>query len=288
MLISDKCITYTIKSHRLQLDGRESQDWSKIYSGKLKADMVIFGNCQALVGLDPSILSSDENLCYNLSMNGYGFPLQKFKIEQFLENNEAPQAMVIALDFRITQRRSMQLNPIQFLPELYFNEELYNGLREYDFFNWKDLYIPLYRYTPFIPGFLKKNNSPPRVKDSYGHVKVNQSFKKSRFNKILDELYSKEIPSDDPDELIEFILKMKQKGIQIYTVAMPVLHYKLLNAVPEKTKNALRSNNIPFFELESDHELIDQRYFYDEFHMNKIGSQLISEWLKTRIDQNWK
>ena len=264
-------------------------NFSKIFSGSMNADLLINGSSKGYVQFSPKILDSLlRTNSYNISLDGNNFLTQNTLITKYLQYNTKPQTIVQVVSTNTLKGFSNEIFLYEkFLP--YFEDiEIRNMLNS----SGKNT-AQIVNYLPFT----KYNGKPLALLEgvlSFFNLHLIQSplYKGYREDDFIwtDENYAKFIELNNEindtkefkfdEELLvlfeEFIVMCNTQNINLILVYPPLYHLANNYGVQEYI-NLATKHNVTFFDFSHDSEIsFDKKYFYDSQHMNKLGSEVFT------------
>lgn len=264
-------------------------NFSKIFSGSMNADLLINGSSKGYVQFSPKILDSLlRTNSYNISLDGNNFLTQNTLITKYLQYNTKPQTIVQVLSTNTLKGFSNEIFLYEkFLP--YFEDiEIRNMLNS----SGKNT-TQIVNHLPFT----KYNGKPLALLEgvlSFFNLHLIQSplYKGYREDDFIwtDENYAKFIELNNEindtkefkfdEELLvlfeEFIVMCNSQNINLILVYPPLYHLANNYGVQEYI-NLATKHNVTFFDFSHDSEIsFDKKYFYDSQHMNKLGSEVFT------------
>tara|TARA_B100000768_G_C11268257_1_gene372106 strand:+ start:28 stop:990 length:963 start_codon:yes stop_codon:yes gene_type:complete len=264
-------------------------NFSKIFSGSMNADLLINGSSKGYVQFSPKILDSLlRTNSYNISLDGNNFLTQNTLITKYLQYNTKPQTIVQVVSTNTLKGFSNEIFLYEkFLP--YFEDiEIRNMLNS----SGKNT-AQIVNYLPFT----KYNGKPLTLLEgvlSFFNLHLIQSplYKGYREDDLIwtDENYAKFIELNNEindtkefkfdEELLvlfeEFIVMCNTQNINLLLVYPPLYHLANNYGVQEYI-NLATKHNVTFFDFSHDSEIsFDKKYFYDSQHMNKLGSEVFT------------
>ena len=264
-------------------------NFSKIFSGSMNADLLINGSSKGYVQFSPKILDSLlRTNSYNISLDGNNFLTQNTLITKYLQYNTKPQTIVQVVSTNTLKGFSNEIFLYEkFLP--YFEDiEIRNMLNS----SGKNT-AQIVNYLPFT----KYNGKPLALLEgvlSFFNLHLIQSplYKGYREDDFIwtDENYAKFIELNNEindtkefkfdEELLvlfeEFIVMCNTQNINLLLVYPPLYHLANNYGVQEYI-NLATKHNVTFFDFSHDSEIsFDKKYFYDSQHMNKLGSEVFT------------
>ena len=275
-----------MKSHR---PPDEYSVWNDIYDGKIDSKIAIYGSSRAWVQIDPQIISDSLHMpAYNFGIDGHNFWLQYLRHTIFLNNNnKRPQLIIYSLDVFTLQKRDDLYNSDQFLPYMFFNNQIRTATLDYKGFNVFDFFLPLVRYYGRKRAlFQALNVFLNHQKDSIIRIKGYQGQNAS-WNSDLSNakkgMESYEIKLDTPTIKLfkTYLQECKSKNIKIIFVYSPEYidgqkFVKNRGAVIDLYENLSKKYDIPFYDYSTDSMSYQKKYFYNAEHLNKSGSEIFT------------
>ena len=279
------------KSNSIHFD-----NFSKIFSGSMNADLIISGSSKGYVQFSPKILDSLlRTNSYNISLDGNNFLTQNTLITKYLHYNTKPETIVQVVSTNTLKGFSNEIFLYEkFLP--YFEDvEIRNMLNS----SGKN-FAQIVNYLPFT----KYNGKPLTLIEgvlSFFNVHLIKSplykgYREDNFN-WTDENYAKFIELNtkiketkefkfDEELLVlfeEFIMMCNTQNINLILVYPPLYHLANNYGVQEYT-NLAKKHNVVFLDFSHDSEIsFDKKFFYDSQHMNKFGTELFNVKLSNLI-----
>ena len=278
--------------------------FSKAVSGKINADILVFGSSRAQHHFDPRIISRFTNKsAYNIGLDGTGIDLQAAWFFTYLRHNQKPEFLILSLDIPNLARKldSSVYHPGQYVA--YLNEpDLFLALKQHGA-EWS-----LYKNFPFI-GIAKfispltsgneqlryeatrsllKSPLPESLLSGFAAVDKNwtaefDDYKKQHPSGVTYEIYPENIQT-----IRAVLMRCKQSGIK------PILVYS-----PEYYENQLLTNNrrdifiiyggiakdfnVPFWDYSDSMISHDKGNFYNSQHLNVRGASRFTEDLALRL-----
>ena len=260
------------------------QTWNDLIESKVKSDLIIQGSSRAKVQFSPYVIDSvfHLNSC-NLGMEGTGFDLQYCRFQLLIKNNKKPIYIIQNVDCTSTLSNNIfQIE--QYIPYL-DNDIIKKATIETGIFNFKDFYIPLYKYTHslFIKDIIINGISDYfkniHGKGAYENFTSNNAawdtsfalFQKSKKNGFR----SKIAPSSN-DKFGKFLRYCKNQNIKIILVYAP--EYKGLQNLILNRDSIISiyqmyslKYNATFLDYSDDSICLDTINFYNSQHLNTNG-----------------
>jgi hypothetical protein len=275
----------------------EAPVWRDIYAGKIDSKVVIYGSSRAWVQIDPSMIGSSLNTTvYNLGIDGHNFWLQYFRHKMLLKYNAKPKLIVYSVDAFTLQKREELYESNQFLPDMLWNNDIYNATKGYKGFNFLDYSVPLLRYYGMKDELVRameiaispRNNYIERVRGYEGKdLKWNSNFKDA-----IAKIKSYKIVFHKESEALfeQFLQECAQKNIKIVFVYAPeyIEGQKFIEnraEVIDRYVNLSKKYDIPFYDYSQDSISFDKQYFYNALHLNRTGAELFTSKLIKQLKE---
>ena len=271
-------------------------NFSKIFSGSMNADLLINGSSKGYVQFSPKILDSLlRTNSYNISLDGNNFLTQNTLITKYLQYNTTPQTIVQVVSTNTLKGFTDEIFLYEkFLP--YFEDAEIRNMLNSSGKNISQIvnYLPFTKYNgkplALLEGFLSFFNVHLIKSPLYkGYREDDFNWTDENYAKFI-ELNTKINDADEfkfDDELLvlfeEFIVMCNTQNINLILVYPPLYHLAINNGVQEYT-NLAKKHNIRFMDFSHDPEIsFNKNYFYDSQHMNKLGSEVFTVKLSTLI-----
>lgn len=274
-IISDLLVSHRLKS-RIHLSRGELHTWYDIYQGAIDADIAIYGSSRAWVQIDPTIIKEVVGKeTYNLGVDGFPFPMQLYRHQEYFENNKHPKEIVLCVDWFSLTKRNDLYNEIQFLPYMLFNFEFYNQFKEYEGVNFAKTTIPFYRYLGDMDLYKELFNESHiyRVK---GYKGIDKEFKNANLAPVEINIDAEVVKA-----FKGFIEELKEENIKLTLVIAPFYiegqdrvinkdeHLEVISSISQEYK-------LPLLDYTQDSLSYTQDLFYNNMHLNKKGAELFS------------
>lgn len=267
----------------------EYEVWNDIYSGKINADIAIYGSSRAWVGISPKILSDSLNQqVYNFGLDGHSFWLQYLRHLEYFKNNKHPKHIVLAVDFNSLQKRSDLYLYKQFLPYMLWNKDIKNFTKSYKGFSTLEYDIPLIRYfgeSLALKESLKVvlNKNTEQLYRNKGYKGINKNWT-TDFDKAKKQMSSYKVSLDnDSVKLLKlFLSECKKNNIKLTIIYTPEYikgqHFiDGRNEVIMLYQSYANEFNIHFLDYSVNNICYNKDFFYNSTHLNKKGSEIFSK-----------
>lgn len=290
--VCDKAITTGLRQSNMLI----YDNLTKIFNGKINADLIINGSSKAYVQLSPKLIDSVLNVdSYNLGLDGTPFVPQKMQYELYEMFNTPPKQIIqIAGTGTLVKPEGDLYNYIKFAPYLDLEvvretTELYNG------FSFIDYNLPLFKYSGHpleaIDGILSLVDihiSPSSLYKGYleQHMSWDGSFDK--FKQTHENGIEFEIDETASKLFEEYIIHCKKNNIDIILVTPPV-YYEFIPYDKDRDKHIdyytqiSKKYDIPYLDFSNDEISLEKKYFYNSQHLNYKGAELFSKKLSDEI-----
>jgi hypothetical protein len=265
-------------------NGGEISVWNDIYSGKIKAEIAVYGSSRAWVHISPKILN--ESLggtpVYNFGVDGQNFRIQYLRNIEFQKYNPSPSFIIHSVDSGTWGEITDLYGHEQFLPYMLWNSNIYDHTKSFHGFSWYDYHTPLSRYAQKGSSMALQSM---RAKRNNGYLGVDVNWN-SGVEKRLAEMGSYTIKYDYEILTIydRFLSECQEKNIQVILVYTPE-HITAQSFVTNRDEGIAfirefaQKYNLHFLDYSSDPLCYDKQYFYNATHLNKKGSELFSRQL---------
>ena len=269
------------------------KSWQDIYSGDIKADLVVFGSSRTHYGFNPKIVEDSLHIqAYNLGMTAGQIQIDYLRLLEYLRlNSYKPKYITLEIDFFTIEKINTISKHWQLFPYMLYNKNVYkctfgmNGYKKCYYF------CPLVRYCGnFVDLFHNSRIAPP--KDYYkGHCPRHDHFDNMWSPNNDTAKMAIKIDSKKIDFLIDFINTCKDNNIKLNFIYSPEFYYvshKVTNrdSIINILKNIAQQNNIPYADMSQPSFCSDTAYFYDMRHLNSRGadkftSEYYVPWIKS-------
>jgi hypothetical protein len=266
VFLGDRALSLTLE----KLVSISSQRVAALYGGRIQTDVLMIGNSR-MVNLAPSYLWS-RLLCsrtYNLGLNGLDPWTMAALIGDFIDRNRKPKVVVIevsnVMEFGgIMAQALLPLVDVESRTSQLIEE---NDQRDVNWSRW----LHLYRFNGemFLRGLYYLFRSSDQDWTGENGL-INQSMIEIAQTKPLHYSYEKNRLAP----LLHMIENLDAQNIRSIIVLAPYHPAALKgNDGVAKFVNLLRKNlpkSTPMFDFS--HELPDNEYYSDPYHMNEIGA----------------
>lgn len=260
-----------------------------IYSGKINANIAIYGNSRAWVQFDPSIIETQLNKkTYNFGVDGSTFDLQYLRNLEYLKYNKKPDIILLSID-NFAKNTSLY-NYEQIIPYMLWNKNIYQYTHNLDAFNKKDYILPLTRYGNKINVFKSIGsviksmiyNKPIKSLRNKGYLGQSLKWDEVHFENFTKNNKPFKIFDTGNMKLLEkFINECNEKKIKLIFITPPsyVEGQKFIinqNEIINKIDSFTKIYNIPYLNFLNDSLSFNKENFYNSMHLNKEGSELFT------------
>lgn len=282
-MLVDVFISYQLKNSN-NFQG-EIEVWNAIFEGNIDTDIAIYGSSRAWTQLNPAIFKTVlGKKVYNFGLDGHNFWLQYLRHRLYLKHNPKPKTIILNLDIFTLQKREDLYNLEQFLPFMFWDDDIKTFTSSYNGFSNADYYLPFARYSGKT-SVLKEvfANMNQSEKTSF-RIDGFRSFDYAWGFKNTEELkeYHIAIHDESITLLNKFLKECKRLEIQVILLYTPeelegqrkIVNRKRLVQLYDSISSA---NNIPFLNYSKDSIQDSKAYFYNAMHLNTKGTNIISE-----------
>lgn len=275
----------------------EFEVWNQIFSGKLDAEIAIYGSSRAWVQFDSEIIAKGLNSsCYNFGVDGQNFRIQHLRHLLYLKHNKKPKKIIVSVDYSSLELANSEYHYEQFLPYMLWNKEIYNYTKTYSSFNFFEYLFPLLRFQNELT-FIEKANAISKQKDAPKRINGYRGAS-LEWNKDLEKAKEKNphfVVTQDTvliNLFNKFIADCKTNNIEVILVYAPIhkvgqAFIKNHDEVKKIFENISKKNNLVYLDFTNDEICDDRKYFYNSGHMNKLGAEkfthkLVEELIKRK------
>lgn len=269
----------------------EYKEWDDITQSRINADIIIMGSSKAWRHISPYEFEQAFKLStYNLGMDGQCFRMEKWRFDVYNKYNKKPQYIIQIIGHSELDNPSADYNYTQFLP--YFKEGYIERFGDHGFLNWKDFYIPLYKYT-HNTGIMKAglanlfNRTDSRKYKYKGFLPLNWHWSDSTFSctkKKYPHGMKVDISPVTYADLINYIEYCKKENIKLILVDVPTyIGFQNLelntNYVTNTYKSLAVKYGLKYLDYTKDTICRDTAMFYNSNHLNPRGVAIFNKQL---------
>lgn len=268
--------------------------WNDIYNGDINADVLIIGSSRAVNHYDTHILDS-LLVChtYNLGISGHFIDMQVIRYMTYVRFNNKPKLVLLNVDFFSTLACGLdeyippELEREQFFPYI-VDDILIDLVKDKKGINWKERYLPLYRYVGY------KNDILLGLRTFIGFQEEKNKFYKGFFpiaQEWRNEDIEKKIDLNISDSLYEvlndFILNLQKNGVCVIMVKSPI-HQSIQERFNGKEimdsffLSYSEENNIPLLDYSDLNN--DTTFYSNPTHLNEKGAKCFTYHLVHGLD----
>jgi hypothetical protein len=264
----------------------ETEVWSDIYEGAIKAETAVIGSSRAWVMFNSRIIEdSTGSATYNFGINGHNFIMQYFRHLEFLKHNMAPRTIIVSLDIFTLQKRKDLFGYEHFLPFMLWNSDMRKYAMMYEGFSQSEFFVPILRYAgerksvfrSFKNAFADKKRYREKgfrgMEDEWG----------GDLNKALAEMKEYVIQFDSATEELfgNFLNECAEKNIRVVLVYAPEYiegqkFVKNRSGAFDKFNAFSKDHGIVFLDYSKDEISFDRSLFYNAGHLNALGADIFS------------
>lgn len=258
----------------------EYDEWSDIFRFKINATIIFQGNSRAYRHFSTIIMDSAfKTTSYNLGIRGYGFFMEYYRFLIYTGANKLPKYVIQNIDPATLEKTVPLINYTQFLPYLN-NETIQEAVSNYTKFNWKDFYIPLFKYYGNyqaacrglsdifrkLPDTLKRPDIFPDANwySAFKHYNMHPQTSRCIVDKRTIHL------------LTTFLAFCKVNAIRVIFVCTPE-YYESQQSTSNRDsvmnifRNYANQYNIPFLDYSHDSICYDTVNFFNSNHLGSTG-----------------
>jgi len=275
--------------------GGEYTTWNAIYDGKINSDIIISGASRAWEHINSTRLGDSlHTTVYNIGINGHTFWMQYLRHRLLLEHNRKPKLIIHSLDIFTLRKGADLFEPDQFLPYMFFDNEMEksaSSLRGYSFFDYN---LPLLRYygkkeaiMQAMKLFIKPSgDSLIRIR---GYRAQDQPWNND-FERVTAKTKSFEVKFDTASLNLfdRYLNECRTNNIKVIFVYSPEYiegqrFVKNRDEIIGVYTKFSKKYDIPFYDYSNDSLSFQRKYFYNALHLNKVGAELFTGKLIQRL-----
>lgn len=269
----------------------EYKEWDDITKSRINADIIIQGSSKAWKQISPKKFEQAFKLStYNLGMDGQHFPMQKWRSDVYLKYNKRPKYIIQIVALTELQNPVIQYNYTQYIP--YLNEGFIERFGGNSYLDWRDFYIPLYKYchnTGMIEAGLRNffNTHDNRQGKYKGFRSQNTNWTESDLNDFKKKNPHGMTVEIDPVAYSDFenmIKSCAKARIDLILVCPPTpvsFQNEIVNhaAIMNIYQNFSAKYGLKYLDYSKDTLCLDKAMFYNFNHLNTKGVEIFNEQL---------
>lgn len=267
------------------------KEWYDIFHSRIKSDIVISGSSRAWNHISPKFIESNLGMStYNLGIDGRDFIIQYCRYKIYEKYSKKKPKYILQVEGLGSTIRNKLTMLEQFIPYLN-NPEIKKTTSFYTVFDFKDYYIPLFKYIheKDIALYGLRNIFNKDVLDN-GRYKGFMAFDKKwdsafynfkaanplgirmRIDPLIYKLF---------DDFLTNCKKNNIKIILIYTPENIQAQRLCLNrdTVIQLYRDFSKKYNFPFLDYSNDSICYKTKYFFNSQHLNKEGVEIFNKHL---------
>ncbi|MDB9774706.1 hypothetical protein OAB47_00570 [Vicingaceae bacterium] len=272
------------------LERQYDQRLEKLFAGEIRSEVIILGSSRSLNGIDAGQLGEKlGQTIYNFGFSGSNLNFHE-SLFNIISNVYIPNKVLLVIDdknaFKLNEKaiyRKDKLYPfIQY--DAVLKELANNSNKNYLASKVSWLYRENQNIFESFNFYLKGQLEPDETTnvDEFGFVSL--SSKKSHLiNSVNRNLsFEYDIFEEQPTYLAslkKIIKSCNQLGVNLYLVRLPSINAKLVGY--NKRLTDLVGGNIPI--LDFSNELQDERYHFDNGHLNSKGAKAMANLISQSI-----
>ncbi len=301
-LIITFSLDYIVGQGLKAIPNSKFQEWGNIIDGAINAEVVILGSSRGVVSYNSNLIEEELNMTtHNLSYNAGSYNLQIDKYNIYQKNNRLPKMIIQNIDMTHFSSSTYIPNTKNLLPHT--NTSMIRDLLDKYNDDTKGVsrfgvvkYSKHNRYL--LKGILSFLGIPQEVEThDNGFIYVDKQYKEDTSN--LSRL--KYIATNNKyghlekgiAETFRFCELQATNSDKVIVCWLPeyIDRYKINNDYTEKLRKRVKNwaadtENIYFIDLTHYDSIVqDNKYFYDSFHLNKVGAEMVSRKLIKEIKQ---
>jgi hypothetical protein len=261
----------------------DNRQWDDITASHINADIIIQGSSKAWRQFSPLAFEQAFNMnTYNLGLEGHCFPMQKWRSDVYLRHNKKPRYIIQEVALNEMTNPVISYNYIQFIP--YLNEGFMDRFGGHSYLTYKDLYIPLYKYT-HKTGLMESGlvnhfkKQMPHVKKYKGFLATNLHWSDTDLVAVKKQFPGRMMVHVSPVAYSAFIDQInycKKEHITLILVCPPT-HNSFQNWVINKNqvmdtyRRLSVQYKVKFLDYSNDAMCNDTSVFYNFNHLNVKG-----------------
>lgn len=271
-------------------DALNFHKWNEVIFDTTNYDLLICGNSRARVFYDPRVIDSVASVnSYNMGMDGHGISNQVPRYYVYLESHPKPMIIVQCADFTTLLCTSDRLTE-QYLPYLHY-DSLFSYVHDDGVISYIDRYVPFVRYIGYRDVIFEGLGIPNNLVKFEGLYKGYQAV-----GNKWNDCDSIDTFTFQYEERAKQIFENYLCGLQRVGVSVILVHGPYYRGNVDKESSIEEKRMCAYYDQCAKkygchvlnymrHPICsDTTYFYDAAHVNKWGSQIISQQLAHDVD----
>ncbi|MEP0263920.1 hypothetical protein [Dokdonia sp.] len=302
VLILTFSLGYIVNQGLIHIQDSRFQEWNAILDGDINAEVVVLGSSRGVVSYDPTIISNSLGLTtHNLSYNAGSYNLQIDKYNIYRNKNRSPKIIIQNIDLSHFSPSTHIPNTIDLLPHTNMAsvEDLFNKYKSDSKVARNFGVVKYSNYSRYLlKGIYQFFGISQKVGfHDKGHASVDKKYKEDTSNLYkLKELASTNTYENIEKGFVETLQFTKEQSKNCDFVFVSWLpeykdRFEINSAYTKKLKERIKAwsdtnERIYFIDLTHyDSIMYHKKYFYDSFHLNKRGAEVISKGLSGEINK---
>jgi hypothetical protein len=295
LFVGDYAVTKGLK----KTGYKEFTKMSHVFTGSVKADVLIMGGSDAVQHISPSIIDSFLNLnSYNLGVTGHNFFMQYAFFDNYLKNNGSvyPKIIIQVVNSDLLSRRKDLYNYQLFLPYL-SNPQITQYTKAYEGLKWADYNLPFIKYSGELDilkiglyEFLGYNHYPSIFYK--GYCGIDRPWDESELT-VLKKNYPNSfvIHKESIDLFEKYLKQLKERGIKVFLVQCPSYSefqelFVNRDSITTIFKKFATQYQIPFYDYSKSSLSYNKTNFNDCVHLNSPYAEIFAREVAERIKQD--
>lgn len=290
LLVLCCCLDFFITNKLQHNSGKKYGDWNNIIHTQLNTGVVIMGSSRGWIQYDPFIIDSILHTnSYNIGIDGSHLNRQIMKYNVFAHYQKMkPKTIIVNIDYvSALSTWSIGYQREQFFPYI-FMPFMREQICYVEPFSWKELYLPVYRYTTYKGLFAMLQEAfTDKITLYKGYKGRDGSWDGVAYNQI-DTVHF-ELNERTLRMFEEFLEERYKENIQVIFCYAPIytgLTAKVdnLQEVYDTYQSLADRYGIPILDYNYAEICTDTTYFCNATHLNTQGAELFSTQLAHDLD----
>lgn len=276
-----------------------SKKSQEMFLDSTRYDAVFIGTSRTYQNIDVEIIDSIAHVkTYNLGMAGAGGYEILLSLKGYLSVHPTPKAVVLNLDRNIFDIKRGFHNPLFYLRS-FENNEVYNAFKEKGYFAWMYKNVPFSRMLEYsddarnnsIRGWLGERDSKINCYNGF----LPNYEKTGKFDTIYNNVTAIGHGKENFSYLDSIVSLCNKIGSKLIFITSPVYNHHYYKRYSDYSylismvkNNYLNECGIKMYYFDSIPINYNIKYFADNIHLNRIGTQQFSVVLAEKIVDNLK
>lgn len=250
-------------------------------------DIFIYGSSRAVHGYDTRVFTDSLALsCFNSGRENSNILYHTSILDEMLKKHK-PKVVVLDVSARELTWRSAESSKLvlasMILPYVHSDTSFANIARQlFPEELMKAQVSKVYAYNSMVLSLAVGKRKFNKDKNLNGYVPINGTKITGKIPSFTDE--SDQTDSFAKQKFEQFVQLVKENNIRLYVIQSP-LYVKHFNSTVslDTIKSILNRYNEPFWDYGFDTAFYKKELFYDNLHLNSVGSELFSKKLVSDI-----